>query len=65
MLRLHLQPKIERKLATHIELGAKWEFIKIRRKYKIEKELQKTKLKNRFRDAKLGGERSSFYRYIE
>ena len=39
-----------------IELGAKWEFIKIRRKYKMEKELQKMDPKNGFRDIKLGGE---------
>ena len=30
-------------------------FIKIHRKYKIKKELQKIEPKNRFRDAKLGG----------
>ena len=43
-----------------IELGVKWKFIKIRGKYKIEKELQKFELKNEFRDAKLGGESPFF-----
>ena len=33
---------------------AKWEFIRIRRKYKIERELQKMDPKNGFRDIKLG-----------
>ena len=56
MLRLHLQPKLERKLEILIiELGAKWKFIKTHRKYKIEKELQKMDPKNGFRDIKLGG----------
>ena len=36
-----------------IELRAKWEFIKIQRKYKMEKELQKMDPKNGFRDIKL------------
>ena len=31
----------------------------------MKKELQKMKPKNGFRDAKLGGERPPFYRYIE
>ena len=35
-------------------------FIKIHRKYKIEKELQKMELKNEFKDAKLGGENPLF-----
>ena len=65
MLRLYLQLKFERKLVTHNYLGAKWKFIKIHRKYKMENELQNMKPKNGFRDAKLGGERPSFYRYIE
>ena len=47
MLRLHLQP--ENQLLI-IELGAKWKFIKIRRKYKMEKELQKMDPKNGFKD---------------
>ena len=55
MLKLHHQPKLERKLSLIIELGIKWKFIKICRKYKIEKELQKFEFKNEFKDAKLGG----------
>ena len=54
MLRLYLQPEFQRKLATHFELKVKWEFIKIHRKYKMEKELQKIEPKNGFNDAKLG-----------
>ena len=48
MVKLHLQPKLETKLATH------GNFTKIHRKYKMERELQKIELKNRFKDVKLG-----------
>ena len=40
-------------------------FIKIRRKYKMEKELQKIEPKNGFNDAKLEGGRPHIYKYIE
>ena len=41
--------------ALIIELGVKWKFIKIRRKYKMENELQKIELKNEFKSVKLRG----------